>query len=355
MNVGTGKTRPIEFAGNDYLGLARDARLVKAMHNAAHEHGISCSSSRWALGWSEQLDQLEIELADYFAVEQTGLLGKGFYGGPAALSIMARHCDTVYCDEYSHTNIILGAKAADLSLQTYRHLDAEDLRRLLKAHRKRSPIIATDSVFAISGEMAPLADIVELAEQFEAELLVDEAHSVFTMGPTGKGASEQCGLLPGQFTLMGGMSKALGTDGGFLAGRGSLIEACLHTSPPSGSSSPPIPLLAASLEALKIVRDEPQRRVALHRHASQMRSILAEHELSVVSSETPIVSILLADETEARSLSDHFLTFGIRIPYFNYPAEPRKNMLRAIARSCYTGEDLSRFGEAVKYWSEQRV
>jgi len=194
----------IDFSGNDYFGLARDPRVAQALYRGAQQFGISSASSRWALGWTELLGQLEEELAAFFDVEQVGVMGKGFFGGPAYFSTIAAHHDAVYCDEYSHTNLKFGIKVANLELHAYRHLDADDLRRRLRCHRGRSPIIATDSVFAISGEPAPLVEIVELAQEFEAELLVDEAHSVFTMGPTGKGALEACGLSPERLTLQGG-------------------------------------------------------------------------------------------------------------------------------------------------------
>jgi len=184
----------VDFAGNDYLGLARDPRVIEALYRGAQQFGVSATSSRWALGWTELLGRLEEELAAFFDVEQAGVIGKGAFGGPAYFSVMAENHDAVYCDEYSHTNLKIGIKVAELELHAYRHLDADDLRRRLLNHRGRPPMIATDSVFAISGELAPLGEIVELAKEFEAELLVDEAHSVFTMGTGGKGALEACGL-----------------------------------------------------------------------------------------------------------------------------------------------------------------
>jgi len=345
----------VDFAGNDYLGLARDPRVVEALYRGAQQFGVSSTSSRWALGWTELLGQLEEELADFFGVEQAGVMGKGFFGGPAYFAVMAQHHDAVYCDEYSHTNLLIGIKTADLELHAYRHLDADDLRHRLRSHRGRPPIIATDSVFAISGELAPLNEIAEIAQEFEAELLVDEAHSVFTMGPSGKGAVEACGLSPARFTLQGGMSKAMGTDGGFLAGREEIIGDCLHAPPPSGSADPPNAILAASLEALRIIREEPQRRATLDRNAQKMRQILADHDIAIVSDQTPIIAMLLDDGNEASRLAAHFLSYGIRIPYFSYPAEPRQNMLRAVARSCYTTEHLSRFTDAVESWSKNQT
>jgi len=341
----------VNFAGYDYLGLARDSRSVEALCQAAHQYGISCTSSRWAVGWTDVHERLERELADFFGTQRACLMGKGFLGGPAFFATAADHADTVYCDQLSHSNLVLGIRAAGLRLVVYRHLDAGDLSDQLRRHRGAPPIVATDSVFSISGEVAPLAEIDQLARASNASLLIDEAHAVFTMGPSGRGAAEAAGIRPEDFTLQGGLGKALGADGGFLAGRHGPMLAARHSPGPSGSADPPTPIAAAALAALEIVRTEPERRAALQRHARSMRSILAEHGIAVVSAASPIVTLQMRDQQQAQQLAQHFLGYRIRIPYFKYASEPRGNLLRAVARSCYTEEQLNRFRQAVRGWS----
>ncbi len=179
----------IDFAGNDYLGLARDPRLAKAAHRAALRLGVSPTSSRWGLGWTDLHEQLEGELAEFLGSDATCLLSQAFLGGVTYFTTLAEEFDTVYCDELSHTNLVLGMRAAGMRIVTYRHLDADDLRSKLASHAGKPPIIATDTLFGISGELAPLAAVRDLAVQHRAELLLDDAHGVFALGATGRGAA----------------------------------------------------------------------------------------------------------------------------------------------------------------------
>lgn len=341
----------VDFAGNDYLGLARDVRLIDAAHREAVQFGISASSSRWGLGWTELHERLELGVAEFLNVEASCLLSSAYLGGLVYFVEMAPAHDTVFCDELSHTNLTLGMKAAGFDIRTYKHLDADDLARQLDEWNGKRPIIATDAVFGISGELAPLAKLRDLAREYNAELLIDDAHGLFAMGQHGRGASEMCGLSPGDVTILGSLSKALGSSGGFLAGRSELVERFRRSDPSTSATPLPIPIAAASLEALRIVGEEPQRREQLNRNATRMREILSERGISVASHETPIVAMLVNDAAEVRRLSDHFLTHGLRIPHFDYPSNPNDNLLRSIARSCHTPEQLQRFANAVAAFS----
>ncbi len=337
----------VNFAGNDYLGLARDSRLAEAANAAAQQLGISASSSRWGLGWTELHERLELGVAEFLHVEASCLLSSAYLGGLVYFSELAGAHDTVFCDELSHTNLTLGMKAAGFDIRTYRHLDADDLARQLDEWNGKGPIIASDAVFGISGELAPLARLRDLAREHDAELLIDDAHGLFVLGQHGRGASEMCGLSPGDATILGSMSKALGSSGGFLAGRSELAERFRRSEPSTSATPIPSSIAAASLEALQIVGKEPQRREQLNRNATHMRKILSERGIGVVSCETPIVAMLMNDAAEARRLSDHFLTYDLRIPYFDYPSNPNDNLLRSIARSCHTPEQLQRFANAI--------
>ncbi|MEX1096542.1 MAG: pyridoxal phosphate-dependent aminotransferase family protein [Planctomycetales bacterium] len=342
----------VDFAGNDYLGLARDPRLAEALCRAAREDRISATSSRWGLGWTGHHERLERGLAEFFRVEAACILGAAYFGGLVYFTTLADSRDTVFCDENSHSNLFLGMRAAGMQIHTFRHLDPDDLRRQLAAHGGGRAIVASDSVFGISGELADLAALQRAAREHGAELLIDDAHGVFGMGATGRGAIEACGIeLDERTTLMGSMSKALGVNGGFLVGRAELVERFRRSPTASGSSVPPVPIAAACVEGLRIVRDEPELRETLNANARRMRSALAEAGIATVCDRTPIVAMVLADEFEAARLDRHFDSFGLRIPYFKYASEPRENLLRAVARACYTDADLDRFAAAVHGWA----
>ena len=340
------------FAGNDYLGLAREPRVIEAMCRAAREFGVSSTSSRWALGWLDCHAELEARLAEFFETEDAAILGATFLGGPAYFHARSETHKTVFLYEHSHSNLFIGARAAGMDVRTFAAGDVDGLRSQLQAHTGGPAIIATDGVYSISGDYPPLVELLALAREFEAELLVDDAHGVFAVGDTGKGITEFLGLAPTDAVLMGSMSKALGCNGGFLAGPHEIVDKVRRSPSASGSAITPPPVTVACVEALRIVRAEPELRDRLHANAARMRSVLADHGIGVVADATPILAMVLADESEAAGLAEHFIARDIAIPYFSYPSEPRHNLLRSVARACHTEEELDRFAEAVKTWRE---
>ncbi|MBN2188659.1 MAG: pyridoxal phosphate-dependent aminotransferase family protein, partial [Chitinispirillaceae bacterium] len=196
-------------------------------------------------------------------------------------------------------------------------------------------------------EIAPLAELARLARAAGAEMLIDDAHGVFALGANGGGSAELLGVGPGEATILGSMSKALGCTGGFLAGRRDLVEQLRHAQGPSGSAIPPPPIAAACLEALRIIGEEPELRERMWKNAARMRDALKARGIGLMSEDTPIIAMIFADEFEAAAAAGHFKSRGLRIPYFKYASEPRENMLRAAARACYTEQQLERFEAAV--------
>jgi len=337
----------VNFAGNDYLGLAKDPRLIEVLNKTARVRGISPTSSRWALGWTDIHEQLEVELADFFGTEGACIMGAAYFGGMAYFEVLGKTRRVVYCDKTSHSNLFYGMRAAGFAIRCFRHLDAGECAAIIKKDGPEHSVVATDGVYGISGEIAPIAELVRIAQEADAEMLVDDAHGVFALGAAGRGSPELCGINPETITIIGSMSKALGCTGGFLAGREELVERFRRAQGPSGSAIPPAPIAAACLEALRIVRREPELREKMFSHAERMREALKKRGIGVVSDKTPIVAMSFADEFEAAAAAEHFLKHGLRIPYFKYASEPRENMLRAAARACYTEEQLQRFETAV--------
>ncbi|QDU98666.1 aminotransferase class I/II-fold pyridoxal phosphate-dependent enzyme [Lignipirellula cremea] len=336
----------IDFAGNDYLGLARDPRLAAALSEAAAAQGISATSSRWGLGWTDLHEQLECDLAAFFGAEAACLLGQAFLGGLAWFTTVDASRRTVYCDEQSHANLTLGMQAAGLAVRRYRHCDPDDLERRLRQDQGGA-IIASDAVFGISGRIAPLTALRDLSREFAADLLLDDAHGVFALGPQGRGALEAAGVQAHEATLLGSLGKALGCAGGFLVGSLDRVERLRRCPAVAGSTPLAIPLVAAAIAAIRIVRDEPERRERLQQHAVRMRQDLLAAGLATVACDTPILAAPLGDVDRAMQLADHFARHGLRIPYFPYASEPRADLLRMVARSCYTPAQLDRFSRAL--------
>lgn len=342
--------KTINFAGNDYLGLAGEPRLADIMCQVAHDYGVGATSGRSFLGWSEVHEKLEQDLIRFMGTEDACILSACYLGGLVYYKYIAEHCGVVFCDETSHANQFDGMRAAGLEIRTFRHLDAADLRRQLAAYDPESDgraVVATDSVYGMSGEVAPLREIADAAHSVDAELFVDDAHGAFALGQTGRGAWEACGLEPNEATVLGSMSKALGVVGGFFIGRAEICGRFKRGPFAPGSSPLPPPVAAACAAAVELVRTEPERRDRMWAHARRMREILRKRGIRVVSDRTPIVAMELRDEFEAAALAEHFESRGLVIRYAKYPSEPRHNLLRSVARACYTEADLDRFADAV--------
>jgi 7-keto-8-aminopelargonate synthetase-like enzyme len=342
------KLNPIAFAGNDYLGLARDPRLAEALARTARDHGISPASGRFFLGWSELHKGLERELAEFFGAEEACLLPSAYLGGLTFFSSLAAECRVAFCDEYAHLNLLQGMRAGGCEIHTFRHLDAADLQAQLRRHKGPPPAVVTDGVFSLSGELAPVRELAEAARKARALLLVDDAHGVFCTGRNGRGTCELSRLDPNECVLMGSMSKALGCHGGFFVGRSSIIRRLQRGT--AGATPSPMPVVAACREALRIVRAEPERRERMARNRDRMLEILRRRGVATVSERTPILAMRLRNETEAKGLARHFESQGIIIRHAKYPSEPRTNLLRSVARAVYTEEDLDRFRSALDSW-----
>ena len=175
----------VNFAGNDYLGLARDPRLAEAMCRAAKEYGVGATSGRTFLGWTDVHQQLEDDLAEFMGTEDACVIPAAYLGGLFYYKRMAEHCKTVFCDRISHANQFDGMHAAGFEIRPFEHLDAGDLRRQLAAYDGPPPLVATDSVYGMSGELAPLREIADAAREAGAELVIDDAHGGFALGESG--------------------------------------------------------------------------------------------------------------------------------------------------------------------------
>jgi 8-amino-7-oxononanoate synthase len=344
--------KPVHFAGNDYLGLARDPRIAKAACCAARRYGFSTGAGRWSIGWSELHQRLEEALEHFFQTEDACIQGAAYICGPAFFAAAAEEHDTVFCDENSHPNLFLGMRGAGFHIETYQHLDVEDLRTGLAAHKGRQPIVASDGLFGISGEIAPLAEIVEVAQKYGAMLFIDDAHGVFCVGTSGRGCQELFSPTCESLVFMGSMSKALGVYGGFIAGSRRWIERIRHAVNYVGSTPPPFPVVAACLKALSLVASEPQTRKRMRRSTARLRKIANDFAVPVVSdAQGPIVTMSLSDATEAKKLAAELNSHGLLLKYLDYPSEPRKNLLRVVARPLYTDEHFHCFSEILERFS----
>lgn len=342
----------LNFASNDYLGLAADPRLALAASKAAETHGWGAGASPLVSGWRTLHQDLADALAAWERTEAAVLFPTGFAANQGAVAALVGGGDAVYQDKLNHACLISGARLSGARLRIYPHKDVDRLESILKRDRGRfrRSLIATDGVFSMDGDLAPLADLVPLAERFGAVLLVDEAHGTGVFGPDGRGAASACGVADRVDVRVGTLSKALGSIGGFVAGSRRLIGRLVNHAPTLiYSTALPPAAAAAALEALNIIQAEPWRRARVLATSANLRNALTAAGFDVGPSSGPIVPVLLGEPDQAVSLADQLRAGGFLVPAIRPPTVPRgTSRLRISLSSAHSGPDAARLATALQ-------
>jgi len=336
----------INFATNDYLGLAREERLVTAAANACREQGVGRGASPLICGRSEIHEQLERRLAEFERVEAALLFPTGFVANAGTIPALADEGDAIYSDANNHASIVDGCRLSRATKYVYPHGDVQALEALLQADKQYCRrLIVTDSLFSMEGDLAPLVELGDLAERYNAMLLVDEAHATGVFGQQGRGVVEHLAaqhprLHEQVHVRIGTLSKALGSAGGFVCGKASLIEWLANrartyvfsTAQPASSS-------AAALAALEIVANEPQRRLQLLDDACRLRERLSEMEWDIGPSESQIIPIKIGSAAQTMRLAAELFARDIWVPGIRPPSvPPDQSQLRIGLSAAHTGE-----------------
>ncbi len=318
----------INFSSNDYLALAGDARLARAAARAARRYGCGAGASPLVSGSTPPLRVLERTLADWEGTEAALVFSSGYAANLALVSALAGREDAVFSDELNHASLIDGCRLSRATVHVYRHNDVNHLADLLRneGHRARRRLIVSDTVFSMDGDLAPLAELVELAERFDCLLLIDEAHATGVLGEKGRGVTDS---LPGggwsseRIVKMGTLSKALGAQGGFVCGSRLLIAWLVNQARPyifSTALSPPS--AAAARRAVSIARQEPERRHQVLALAERLRRELREVGGRVGDSCCQIVPLIIGESRQALALSRRLKEHGLLVPAIRPPSVP---------------------------------
>lgn len=293
----------VNFASNDYLGLASDPRLAEAAIAATQTYGTGSTGSRLLSGHRELHRELERAIAALKGTDDAIVFSSGYLANVGAIAALVSTPDLVLGDEYNHSSLRAGGTMSGATTRDYRHGDMADLQQLLETHRDRHRrcLITTDSVFSMDGDLCPLPQILDLAETYNAMVLVDEAHGTGVLGERGTGAVEQLGCAGRPLVTVGTLSKALGSLGGYVAGSEPLIDFLRNRAPSWIYTTALSPAdTAAALAAVHIVQHEPQRRAALWNNVrqfiQQLDSALSQAAapalmLRRLPSESPIVCL----------------------------------------------------------------
>jgi len=340
------------LCSNDYLGLASDEAVKSAAIEAVRRWGVGAGASRLVCGTTSLHVELERRLAEFKRVEAALVTPTGWTANHVAIHALARKGDLVLLDKLDHASIIDVAISSGAAVRTYAHRDVDRLTRLLDRHRASHSrcLIVTDSVFSMDGDVAPLRELVEIKERFDAQLLLDEAHATGVLGEGGRGAAELLGVEGGIDATVGTMSKALGAMGGFVGGPRALIETIRNTGRAFiYTTAPPAAICAAVLAALDVIRDQPDRRRRLLAMADELRAALKGSALPVGASQTQIIPVMIGRADLALRVSRRLLEKGFLVPAIRPPTVPRgASRLRVSLSAGHDVRDLRRFVEAVK-------
>ena len=332
----------VNFASNDYLGLAGDSRLARAAADACLASGVGRGASPLVCGRSALHDQLERRLAEFEHAEAALLFPSGFAANAGTIAALVDRGDAIFADARNHASLIDGCRLSRAALHVYPHADAAALERMLAtAPPARRRLIVTDSLFSMDGDLAPLDEIVPLARRFDAMLLIDEAHATGVWGPGGRGVAEHLGAEDDHAIRIGTLSKALGSAGGFVCGSRALVQWLANRARTYVfSTAQPAAASAAALVALEIVAAEPQRRRDLLATARRVRQRLAAQGWSTGASASQIIPVMTGTPAAAVQLSQRLRKAGYWVPAIRPPSVPPGESLLRLSLTTAHSETM---------------
>jgi len=340
----------LNFCANNYLGLANHPRLVAAAKEALDDWGFGMASVRFICGTQTQHVELENRLSALLSMEATILFPSCFDANGGIFEVLLGAEDTVISDELNHASIIDGIRLSKAARYRYKNRDMADLEaQLIAAKDARRRLIVTDGVFSMDGYLAPLEAICDLAEQYDAMVMVDDSHAVGFVGATGAGTPEHCGVSDRVDIISGTLGKALGgASGGYISAHAEIVELLRQRARPYLFSNAVAPaVVAGSIEALNLVAEGAESRATLKANAEQFRNGMAEAGFTLLPGEHPIIPVMFADEHEAVAMADALLEHGVYVIAFSFPVVPLgKARIRVQVSAGHSTEDITRCVEA---------
>lgn len=325
----------INFASNDYLGLAGDERLIQAAVAATQEFGTGSTGSRLLSGHRQLHRELEYAIASLKQTEAALVFSSGYLANLGTIAALVGKRDLILSDNYNHSSLKNGAVLSGAMVVDYAHNDVDDLQRQLTQyrHQYRRCLIITDTVFSMDGDLCQLPEILASAQNFNCMVLVDEAHATGVLGSTGAGCVEHFGCTGQPLIQVGTLSKALGSLGGYVAGSATLIDFLRNRAPSWIYTTALSPAdTAAAYKAVQIIQQEPQRRHQLISNVETLQQLIKEKLplLKVFPSESPIICFQLASSTDAITIGKQLKSAGIFAPAIRPPTVPTSRIRLSV-------------------------
>ncbi len=340
----------ISLSSNNYLGLATHPRLVEAAIDAVRKYGVGTGAVRTISGDTELIEELERRLADFKHVEAVLTLQSGLTSNSGTIPAITSDADLIVSDELNHASIIDGVRLSKAARAVFPHRDVDGLEKVLREARAnggpkgayRSILVITDGVFSMDGDIAPLPGICDVADRYEAAVMIDDAHASGVLGRNGRGTVDHFDLHGRVDIQVGTLSKAVGVMGGYIAGRQHLKDFLIQRCRPLlFSTSQPPAVAAACIAAIDVLESEPERIERLWDNARFFKKGLEDLGFDTGISETPITPVIAGDESKAQQLAKRLFEEGVFATSVIYPTVPLgKARVRTIVSSEHSRDDL---------------
>lgn len=345
-SIGVGGETVLNLCANNYLGLADHPAMIKAAHEALDRWGFGMASVRFICGTTALHKELEAKIAGFLHTDDAILYSSCFDANGGLFEVLLTDQDAIISDELNHASIIDGVRLCKARRLRYKNRDMADLEAQLQdAADARYRMIATDGVFSMDGYVAPLDQIVELAEKYDALVMVDDSHAVGFVGETGAGTPELFGVQDRVDIVTGTLGKALGgASGGYTAARAEIVEMLRQRSRPylfSNSLAPSI--AAAAVAAIDLLESSGDLLQRLRENTAYFRAEMGRRGFEIPESDHAIVPVMIGDAVRAAQMADKLLADGIYVRAFSYPVVPRgKARIRTQMSAAHTRDDLDR-------------
>ena len=348
IRVGSGEV--LNFCANNYLGLSSHPAIIQAAHDALDSHGYGMSSVRFICGTQDIHKTLEATIAQFLGTEDTILYSSCFDANAGLFETLLTKEDAIISDALNHASIIDGVRLCKAERHRYAHSDMTELEEILKnTQERRVRMIATDGVFSMDGDLAKLGEVCDLAEKYNALVMVDDSHATGFIGKTGRGTPEHFGVQDRVDIVTSTLGKALGgASGGFTSGRREIVEFLRQRSRPYlFSNTVPPPIVGAAQKAFELLGETTDLRDKLESNTAWFREEIQKAGFTIQPGETPIVPIMLLDAKLAGKFAQAMLSEGIYVIGFSYPVVPKgKARIRVQLSAAHERSDIERALEA---------
>ncbi|MDJ1169751.1 8-amino-7-oxononanoate synthase [Roseofilum sp. BLCC_M154] len=347
----------LNFASNNYLGLAGDRRLIEAAKEALEQYGTGSTGSRLTSGHRSLHRELERSIAQLKQTEDALVFSSGYLANLGAIAALMGPRDLILSDEYNHSSLKNGAILSKATVITYGHNNVQELTEKLREYRSqyRRSLIISDSIFSMDGDLCRLPQLLEVAQTYDSMLLIDEAHATGVFGSTGAGLVQHFQLHKPELIQVGTLSKAIGSLGGYVAGSALLIDYLRNRAPSWIYTTGLSPAdTAAAQTAIAIIQTEPQHREQLWQNINDFQALLTRHcpQIVPIASESPIISLPLETPQQALDLSAYLKTQGIFAPAIRPPTVPTSR-IRISLMATHQREHLESLVDGIKHYLDR--